>query len=115
MFKNLGLQFKISAVILLPLLIMMIISSLINIMVVNDELETQALIYLKQSVEAQAANAENVLKTEYNYLKTLSSSVSDLYNVGIRNRNSYAELIDYCILNMPESMTGVALILEKTV
>ena len=115
MFKNLGLQFKISAVILLPLLIMMIISSLINIMIVNDELETQASIYLKQSVEAQAANAENVLKTEYNYLKTFASSVSDLYNVGIRSRDSYSELIDYYILNMPESMTGVALIFENNI
>ncbi|MCZ9989036.1 hypothetical protein OFR29_04100 [Brachyspira hyodysenteriae] len=54
MFKKFGLQFRISLLILSIFFAMIIVSSLVNIILVNNANKAKSLSYLKKAVEAES-------------------------------------------------------------
>lgn len=88
MFKKIGLQFKISLLILSIFFAMIIVSSIINIVLVNNANKRKSLDYLKKSVEAESYRGQNILKMEYNHLSEMASAIEALYDIGIKDRNA---------------------------
>ena len=93
MFKKIGLQFKISLLILSIFFAMIIVSSIINIVLVNNANKRKSLDYLKKSVEAESYRGQNILKMEYNHLSEMASAIEALYDIGIKDRNAYLTTI----------------------
>ncbi|WP_366945492.1 cache domain-containing protein [uncultured Brachyspira sp.] len=93
MFKKVGLQFKISLLILSIFFAMIIVSSIINIVLVNNANRRKSLDYLKKSVEAESYRGQNILKIEYNHLSEMASAIEALYDIGIKDRNTYITTI----------------------
>ena len=107
--KRLGLQVKISAVILIPFLVLLLIYSFINIVLVNKEASEQAHEFLLESVNSASLQARDILKESQNYLSRLSSSVSSLYDVDVLGgRATYSNVVYNFASKMPSNITGIA-------
>ncbi len=114
MIKRLGLQVKISAVILIPFLLLLLIYSSINIILVNAEASKQANEFLLESVISASYKAKEILKESQYYLENLSSSVSSLYDANITGgRASYSNVVYNFASKMPSNITGIACLFNK--
>ncbi|CRF33925.1 methyl-accepting chemotaxis protein [Brachyspira suanatina] len=113
MFKKFGLQFRISLLILSIFFAMIIVSSLVNIILVNNANRAKSLSYLKKSVEAESYRGQNILKIELNYLNELASSLEDLYNIGIRDRNTYLNVVSNCVKKDEASIIAMGFLFNK--
>ena len=113
MFKKVGLQFKISLLILSIFFAMIIVSSLVNIILVNNANRKKSLDYLKKTVEAESYRGQNILKIEYNYLNEAASSIETLYNSGIRDRNVYLNIISDYLKREGGNTIGIGFLLNK--
>ncbi len=113
MFKKVGLQFKISLLILSIFFAMIIVSSIVNIILVNNVNRKKSLDYLKKSVEAESYRGQNILKIEYLYLSELASTLEDLYGIGIRDRNTYSSVISNYVQNEDSNIVAMGCIFNK--
>ena len=113
MFKKFGLQFRISLLILSIFFVMIILSSLVNIILVNNANRAKSLSYLKKSVEAESYRGQNILKIELNYLNELASSLEDLYNIGIRDRNAYLSVVSNCVKKDEANIIAMGFLFNK--
>ena len=113
MFKKVGLQFKISLLILSIFFAMIIVSSIVNIILVNNVNRKKSLDYLKKSVEAESYRGQNILKIEYLYLSELASTLEDLYGIGIRDRNTYSSVISNYVQNENSNIVAMGCIFNK--
>ena len=113
MFKKVGLQFKISLLILSIFFAMIIVSSIVNIILVNNVNRKKSLDYLKKSVEAESYRGQNILKIEYVYLSELASTLEDLYSIGIRDRNTYSSVISNYVQNEDSNIVAMGCIFNK--
>lgn len=113
MFRKFGLQFRISLLILSIFFAMIIVSSLVNIILVNNANRAKSLSYLKKSVEAESYRGQNILKIELNYLNELASSLEDLYNIGIRDRNTYLNVVSNYVRKDEASTIAMGFLLNK--
>ena len=113
MFKKVGLQFKISLLILSIFFAMIIVSSIVNIILVNNVNRKKSLDYLKKSVEAESYRGQNILKIEYVYLSELASTLEDLYSIGIRDRNTYSSVISNYVQNEDSNIVAIGCIFNK--
>ncbi|MEI0508760.1 hypothetical protein R4K93_04085 [Brachyspira intermedia] len=113
MFKKFGLQFRISLLILSIFFAMIIVSSLVNIILVNNANRAKSLSYLKKTVEAESYRGQNILKIEFNYLNELASSLEDLYNIGIRDRNTYINVVSNYVRKDEASTIAMGFLLNK--
>ena len=113
MFKKFGLQFRISLLILSIFFAMIIVSSLVNIILVNNANREKSLSYLKKAVEAESYRGQNILKIEFNYLNELASSLEDLYNIGIRDRNTYINVVSNYVRKDEASTIAMGFLLNK--
>ena len=113
MFKKFGLQFRISLLILSIFFAMIIVSSLVNIILVNNANREKSLSYLKKAVEAESYRGQNILKIELNYLNELASSMEDLYNIGIRDRNTYINVVSNYVRKNEASIIAMGFLLNK--
>ena len=113
MFKKFGLQFRISLLILSIFFVMIILSSLVNIILVNNANRAKSLSYLKKAVEAESYRGQNILKIELNYLNELASSMEDLYNIGIRDRNTYINVVSNYVRKNEASIIAMGFLLNK--
>ncbi|WP_297297657.1 methyl-accepting chemotaxis protein [uncultured Brachyspira sp.] len=113
MFKKVGLQFKISLLILSIFFAMIIVSSIVNIILVNNVNRKKSLDYLKKSVEAESYRGQNILKIEYVYLSELASTLEDLYGIGIRDRNTYSSVISNYVQNEDSNIVAMGCIFNK--
>ena len=113
MFKKFGLQFRISLIILSIFFAMIIVSSLVNIILVNNANREKSLSYLKKAVEAESYRGQNILKIELNYLNELASSMEDLYNIGIRDRNTYINVVSNYVRKNEASIIAMGFLLNK--
>ena len=113
MFKKFGLQFRISLLILSIFFAMIIVSSLVNIILVNNANRAKSLSYLKKAVEAESYRGQNILKIELNYLNELASSMEDLYNIGIRDRNTYINVVSNYVRKNEASIIAMGFLLNK--
>ncbi|WP_028330527.1 methyl-accepting chemotaxis protein [Brachyspira alvinipulli] len=113
MFKKVGLQFKISLIILSIFFAMIIVSSIVNIILVNNANRKKSLDYLKKSVEAESYRGQNILKIEYNYLNEVASSIESLYDIGIRDRKSYLDVVENHLSKDEANIIAMGFLLNK--
>ncbi|AEM22662.1 putative methyl-accepting protein [Brachyspira intermedia PWS/A] len=92
---------------------MIIVSSLVNIILVNNANRAKSLSYLKKTVEAESYRGQNILKIEFNYLNELASSLEDLYNIGIRDRNTYINVVSNYVRKDEASTIAMGFLLNK--
>ena len=113
MFKKFGLQFRISLLILSIFFAMIIVSSVVNIILVNNANREKSLNYIKKSEEAESYRGQNILKIELNYLNELASSLEDLYNIGVRDRNTYLSVISNYVKRDEANIIAMGCLLNK--
>ena len=113
MFKKVGLQFKISLIILSIFFAMIIVSSIVNIILVNNANRKKSLDYLKKSVEAESYRGQNILKIEYNYLNEVASSIESLYDIGIRDRKPYLDVVENHLSKDEANIVAIGFLFDK--
>ena len=92
MFKKLNLQVKISAVILIPFLLMIIVSGAINVKSVSTITKDLSYKVLEQSSTGEATILQFFLREELLYTTGLQYDVETLYNDGTRTRTVYENM-----------------------
>ena len=110
-----SLQFKISMVILIPFLIMLIISSAVNILSVNNVTRKLSYKVLEESAKGEAAKVESLVQEALDSLKTFEYIVNDLYLSGERNRDAYKETTEEFFANLPEGTGALFLVFEPNI
>ena len=109
MFKKLNLQAKISAVILIPFLLMIIISGAINVKSVSTITKDLSYKVLEQSSTGEATILQFFLREELLYVTGLRYDVETLYNDGTRTRAAYENMISNFLDKMNPNVCGMAI------
>ena len=112
MFKKVSLQVKISLFILIPLVIMLIISNMVNIIYVRKS--TVQLIYsiLNNNAKYEVSKLKYFMEKDSDYVIGFASTVSGFYNDGIVNRDFYERMSDNFFKNLPDKVIGLLIAFE---
>ena len=110
-----SLQFKISLVILLPFLIMLMISSGVNIVSVNKVTRKLSYRVLEESAKGEAAKVESLVQEALDNLRTFEYLVNDLYQSGERNREVYKNTAKNFFNTLPDGTGALFLVFEPNV
>ena len=111
-----SLSFKIplvTSIILSIFFAMIIVSSIVNIILVNNANRKKSLDYLKKSVEAESYRGQNILKIEYNYLNEVASSIESLYDIGIRDRKPYLDVVENHLSKDEANIVAIGFLFDK--
>ena len=109
MFKKLNLQVKISAVILIPFLLMIIVSGAINVKSVSTITKDLSYKVLEQSSTGEATILQFFLREELLYTTGLQYDVETLYNDGTRTRTVYENMINNFLDKMRPNVCGMSI------
>lgn len=109
MFKKLNLQVKISAVILIPFLLMIIVSGAINVKSVSTITKDLSYKVLEQSSTGEATILQFFLREELLYTTGLQYDVETLYNDGTRTRTVYENMINNFLDKMHPNVCGMSI------
>ncbi|ASJ22183.1 methyl-accepting chemotaxis protein [Brachyspira hampsonii] len=115
MLKKLNLNIKISLVILVPLIIMLIISNIVNIVYVRKS--TIKLIYsiLDNKAKYEVVMLKSFMYRDSEYITGLANTLSGFYNDNILDRNFY-ERVSYNFLNnLPKRVNGLLIAFEPNI
>ena len=110
-----SLQFKISMFILIPLFIMLVISSIFNILSVNNVTKKLSYKVLEESAKGEAAKVESIVQEAFDSLSTFEYTVDNLYRSGERNREVYKNTTKDFFETLPEGTGALFLIFKNNV
>ncbi|MEI0798593.1 methyl-accepting chemotaxis protein [Brachyspira intermedia] len=115
MLKKLNLNIKISLVILVPLIIMLIISNIVNIVYVRKS--TIKLIYsiLDNKAKYEVAMLKSFMYKDAEHIIGLANTLSGFYNDNILDRNFYERTSYNFLNNLPKRVNGLLIAFEPNI
>ena len=115
MFKRVSLQIKISLVILIPLLIMMAISNIVNIAYVQSISSKLSYKILEEVAKGEGNKLTAVVKEELYQITGLKYTLENMYNSGIVDRKAYEDVTKNFFGILPQTVIGVMVAFEPNV
>ncbi|CRF33922.1 methyl-accepting chemotaxis protein [Brachyspira suanatina] len=115
MFKRVSLQVKISLIILIPLLIMIAISNIVNIIYVQNASSKLSYKILEEVAKGEGNKLTAVVKEDLYQITGLKYTIENMYNSGITDRNSYEAVVKNFFSILPETVVGVMLAFEPNI
>ena len=115
MIKLHSLQFKISMIILIPFSIMLIISSIVNILSVSNVTKKLSYKILNESAKGEASKLENIVQESLDSLNVFEFTVDNLYQSGERNRDVYRNTTLNFFSTLSEGTGALFLVFEPNV
>ena len=112
MFKKVRLHVKITAAILIPILIMIVISNIVTIINVKKISGDLSYKVLEEASNSEVNKLKSVVKEEYYSVTTLKYVIENMYNNNIRDRIAYNNIIAEYLYNLPKTVVGVMLAFE---
>ena len=112
MFKKVRLHVKITASILIPILIMIVISNIVTIINVKKISGDLSYKVLEEASNSEVNKLKSVVKEEYYSVTTLKYVIENMYNNNIRDRIAYDNIIAEYLYNLPKTVVGVMLAFE---
>ena len=112
MFKKVRLHVKITAAILIPILIMIVISNIVTIINVKKISGDLSYKVLEEASNSEVNKLKSVVKEEYYSVTTLKYVIENMYNNNIRDRIAYDNIIAEYLYNLPKTVVGVMLAFE---
>ncbi|OEJ15316.1 chemotaxis protein [Brachyspira hampsonii] len=110
-----SLQFKISMFILVPFFIMLVISSIFNILSVNNVTKKLSYKVLEESAKGEASKVESIIQEAFDSLSTFEYTVNNLYKSGERNREVYKNTTKNFFSTLQENTGALFLIFKNNV
>ncbi|ASJ20674.1 chemotaxis protein [Brachyspira hampsonii] len=115
MFKRVSLQVKISLIILIPLLIMIAISNVVNIIYVQNASSKLSYKILEEVAKGEGNKLTAVVKEDLYQITGLKYTLENMYNSGITDRNAYENVVGNFFGILPETVVGVMLAFEPNI
>ncbi|WP_295161732.1 methyl-accepting chemotaxis protein [uncultured Brachyspira sp.] len=115
MFKKLSLQVKISLAILLPLLIMILISNIVNIIYVQGINQKLSYKILQETARGEGSQLSTVVKEDLYLITGLKYTLENMYNLGNRNRKYYEDAVKLFFNILPETAVGCMIAFEPDI
>ena len=115
MFKRVSLQVKISLVILIPLLIMMIISNVINIIYVQSISSKLSYKILEEAAKGERNKLSAVIKEDLYQITGLKYTIENMYSSGVRDRKAYEDAVKTFFNLLPTTVVGTMLAFEPNI
>ena len=112
MFKRVSLQVKISLIILIPLLIMLAISNIVNIIYVQNASSKLSYQILEEVAKGEGNKLTAVVKEDLYQITGLKYIVENMYNSGVTDRNAYEAVARNFFRVLPDTVVGVMLAFE---
>ena len=112
MFKKVGLKFQITAIILVPIMIIVILSNTVAMLYVGKITKNLSYKVLQETSYKEANNIKfNIEKHLYNVMG-LKVNIENIYNRGIRERNTYKQLTSVFFNSLPDDINGLSIAFE---
>ncbi|CRF32533.1 methyl-accepting chemotaxis protein [Brachyspira suanatina] len=112
MFKKVGLKFQITAIILVPIIIIIILANTIIMLYVGRITKNLSYKILEETSLKEANNIKfNIEKHLYNVMG-LKVNIENIYNRGIRDRASYKQLTSVFFNSLPDDINGLSIAFE---
>ncbi|WPC24118.1 methyl-accepting chemotaxis protein [Brachyspira hyodysenteriae] len=112
MFKKVGLKFQITAIILVPIMIIIIASNTIVMLYVGKITKNLSYKILQETSYKEANNIKfNIEKHLYNVMG-LKVNIENIYNRGIRDRATYKQLTSVFFNSLPDDINGLSIAFE---
>ena len=115
MFKRVSLQLKISLFILIPLLIMIAISNIVNIIYVQNASSKLSYKILDEVAKGEGNKLTAVVKEDLYQITGLKYIIENMYNSGVTDRNAYEAVARNFFRILPETVVGVMLAFEPNI
>ena len=112
MFKKVGLKFQITAIILVPIMIIVILSNTVVMLYVGKITKNLSYKVLQETSYKEANNIKfNIEKHLYNVMG-LKVNIENIYNRGIRDRVTYKQLTSVFFNSLPDDINGLSIAFE---
>ena len=112
MFKKVSLKIQITSVILIPVIIIVVISNLVIQFYAGKITKDLSLRVLEETSYKEADNIKfNIQKHLYNALG-LKVNIENIYNRGIRDRETYKQLTSVFFKSLPSDINGLSIAFE---
>lgn len=115
MIKKFSLQIKISLVILIPLLIMMTISNVVNIIYVQKISSKLSYKILEEVAKGERNQLRAIIRQDLYQITGLKYTIENMYNSGIRDRKAYENTIRNFFNALPVTVVGSMLAFEPNI
>lgn len=115
MFKRVSLKVKISLIILIPLLIMMAVSNVINIFYVQKISTKLSYKILEEVAKGEGNKLTAVVKEDLYQISGLEYTIENLYGSGIRDRQVYENAVKKFFNALPEKVVAVMMAFEPNI
>ncbi|WP_258018813.1 cache domain-containing protein, partial [Brachyspira hampsonii] len=106
---------KISLIILIPLLIMIAISNVVNIIYVQNASSKLSYKILEEVAKGEGNKLTAVVKEDLYQITGLKYTLENMYNSGITDRNAYENVVGNFFGILPETVVGVMLAFEPNI
>ena len=112
MFKKVGLKFQITAIILVPIMIIVILSNTVIMLYVGKITKNLSYKILQETSLKEANDIKyNIEKHLYNVMG-LKVNIENIYNRGIRDRATYKQLTSVFFNSLPDDINGLSIAFE---
>ncbi|MEI0489854.1 methyl-accepting chemotaxis protein [Brachyspira pulli] len=112
MFKKVGLKFQITAIILVPIMIIVILSNTVIMLYVGKITKNLSYKILQETSLKEANDIKyNIEKHLYNVMG-LKVNIENIYNRGIRDRVTYKQLTSVFFNSLPDDINGLSIAFE---
>ena len=112
MFKKVGLKFQITAIILVPIIIIIILANTVIMLYVGKITKNLSYKILEETSLKEANDIKfNIEKHLYSVLG-LKVNIENIYNRGIRDRVTYKQLTSVFFNSLPDDINGLSIAFE---
>ncbi|MEI0749125.1 methyl-accepting chemotaxis protein [Brachyspira pulli] len=112
MFKKVGLKFQITAAILIPIMIIVILSNTVVMLYVGKITKNLSYKILEETSLKEANDIKfNIEKHIYSVMG-LKVNIENIYNRGIRDRATYKQLTSVFFNSLPDDINGLSIAFE---
>ena len=112
MFKKVGLKFQITAIILVPIIVIIILANTVIMLYVGNITKNLSYKILQETSLREANDIKfNIEKHLYNVMG-LKVNIENIYNRGIRDRVTYKQLTSVFFNSLPDDINGLSIAFE---
>ena len=112
MFKKVGLKFQITAIILVPIIVIIILANTVIMLYVGNITKNLSYKILQETSLREANDIKfNIEKHLYSVLG-LKVNIENIYNRGIRERETYKQLTSVFFNSLPDDINGLSIAFE---
>ncbi|MEI0510081.1 methyl-accepting chemotaxis protein [Brachyspira intermedia] len=112
MFKKVGLKFQITAIILVPIIVIIILANTFIMLYVGKITKNLSYKILEETSLIEANDIKfNIQKHLYSVMG-LKVNIENIYNRGIRERNTYKQLTSVFFNSLPDDINGLSIAFE---